>query len=507
MADGTISLADGLGLKALDSNELRRRQQVLDPSKSPHFHPSPMKVETQQGGNSGDSSPKTSKQSSPSRKLHQVFEEALVREAEERASVLLAGNTKIGNISDHIISQDMRVEDEVALKGSVPPSGAHSPKSQNNPNPNAAQKIQQTLFEDGLKKEADARARVTHLHGNTYQFQRTPSEVRKSNPNSKILLNARGNPYVEGDPNMGYSLEDTQPRYRQVQSNLTLPIHQSHNPKSITGQSRPKPKNWASLLQSQRPSLDMELDYFPDLQKGKEALVEIDLELTEVGKWNRYLVGHFLDGKMPYALLFSTARNQWKELFVAVKTDVAGFYLFEFKDEQAKQQVLEGGPYFFSQKYLVLKDWHRMLKPAQEQPSKIPAWVKFHDLPFELWNKECLSQVASTIGRPLHVDQAIAKSTKQPGLIHTKSSKARICIEINAEHDLPEEVTVVVVGEYVIIPVEYQVLPPMCSVCHVFGHSNVQCAKKASTSSSLSKVEVQNENAIHVGNVISSLPQ
>ncbi|KAG5557728.1 hypothetical protein RHGRI_007846 [Rhododendron griersonianum] len=384
MADGTISLADGLGLKALDSNELRRRQQVLDPSKSPHFHPSPMKVETQQGGNSGDSSPKTSKHSSHSRKLQQVFKEALVREAEERASVLLAGNTKIGNISDHIISQDMKVEAEDELKGSVPPSSscgsvAHSPKLQNNPNPSAAQ-----------KKEAEARARVTHLHGNTYQFQRTPSEVRKSNLNSKILLNARGNPYVEGDPNMGYSLEDTQPRYRQVQSNPTLPLHQTHNPKSISGQSRPKPKNWASLLQSQRPSLDMELDYFPDLQKGKEALVEIDLELTEVGKWNRYLVGHFLDGKMPYALLFSTARNQWKELFVVVKPDVAGFYLFEFKDEQAKQQVLEGGPYFFSQKYLVL-DWHRMLKPAQEQPSKIPAWVKFHDLPFELWNKDCLS--------------------------------------------------------------------------------------------------------------------
>lgn len=114
MGDGTISLADGLGFKALDSNELRRRQQVLDPSKSPHFHP-PMKEGIQQRGNSGDSSstinlgntvhasysdgsrvssPKTSKHSSPSRKLQQVFEEALVREAGERASELLAGNTK-----------------------------------------------------------------------------------------------------------------------------------------------------------------------------------------------------------------------------------------------------------------------------------------------------------------------------------------------------------------------------------------------------------------------------
>lgn len=249
----------------------------------------------------------------------------------------------------------------------------------------------------------------------------------------------------------------------------------------------------------------MTLDFFLDLQRGKEALVEIDLELIEVGKWNRYLVGHFLDGKMASPLLFSTAPNQCKELFVAVKADVAGFYLFEFRDEQAKQQVLEGGPYFFSQKYLVLKDWHRMLKPAQEQPSKIPAWVKFHDLPFELWNKELLSRIASTIGRPLHVDQATAKSAKQPGLIHTKTSKARICIEINAEHDLPEEVTIVVEGESVIIPVAYQVLPPMCNVCHVFGHSIAQCAKKASTSSSLPKHATQLEIPVGIGS--SSLPQ
>ncbi|KAG5548912.1 hypothetical protein RHGRI_014318 [Rhododendron griersonianum] len=47
----------------------------------------------------------------------------------------------------------------------------------------------------------------------------------------------------------------------------------------------------------------------------------------------------------------------------------------------------------------------------------------------------------------------------------------------------------------------------MCNVCHVFGHSNVQCAKKASTSPSLSKVAAQNENGIQIGNGISSITQ
>lgn len=72
---------------------------------------------------------------------------------------------------------------------------------------------------------------------------------------------------------------------------------------------------------------------------------------------------------------------------------------------------------------------------------------------------------------------------RQPGLLQTKSTKARICIEVSAKQSLPDEITVIVEGESVVIPVEYQVLPPMCDICHVFGHHTNKCAKEASTSS------------------------
>lgn len=124
-----------------------------------------------------------------------------------------------------------------------------------------------------------------------------------------------------------------------------------------------------------------------------------------------------------------------------------------------------------------------MMKPAREQPTKIPAWVKLNDLPLELWNQECLSRIASSIGRPLHVDHATAKTARQPGLQQTKSTKARIYIEVSAEQVLPDEVQVVVEGESIVIPVEYQVLPPMCNICHVFGHHTSKCARGASISS------------------------
>ncbi|KAG5552983.1 hypothetical protein RHGRI_010968 [Rhododendron griersonianum] len=489
-------MADSLGLKALDSHELRRRHRILDPHQnsqiqtlhlgnpsipilfeldSPHTLtsnesdsrinsggtvPIPSSISTSTG--SGAPSPNSSKipipsqeyqyqqqhteerlgvlspkhnQSSPGRKLHQDSEARMLE--------------IVGHLEDELnSSEDPFVLDVVTAK---------------------LQDIQQA-WRRAAKKEANQRAQVVHLHGNTYQFQRSTAEVRNPNPTPKLVPNPRRNSHE-----MGFEPQT------QLKTNFHTkpPQTQQPFPKPNSGKNKLKPKNWASLLQSQSPSLVMKLEYFPDLQKGKEAIVEIDVELTDAGNWNRYLVGHFLDGNMAYPLLVSTARYQWKELFVAVKSDVSGFYLFEFKDEQAKLQVLEGGPYFFSQKYLVLRDWHRMMKPLKDQPTKIPAWVKFHDLPLELWNQECLSRVASTVGRPIHVDQATARSSKQPGLLHTKSTKAKVCIEISADHELPDEVAVTVQGETVVVPIEYQVLPPMCSQCHVFGHATSKCSKQA----------------------------
>ncbi|XP_058181235.1 uncharacterized protein LOC131299672 [Rhododendron vialii] len=118
------------------------------------------------------------------------------------------------------------------------------------------------------------------------------------------------------------------------------------------------------------------------------------------------------------------------------------------------------------------------MQPVKDQPSHISAWVKLRDLPLELWNQECLSRVASTIGKPLHVDQTTTKTSRQPGLHQTTSTSARICIEISVVHELPKEVRITVEGESVVVPIEYQVLPQMCKLCQVFGHSTAHCSKK-----------------------------
>ena len=175
------------------------------------------------------------------------------------------------------------------------------------------------------------------------------------------------------------------------------------------------------------------------------------------------LVGHFLDGKMPLPLLIATACAVWKDFGRFTVIQLGACFLFEFDDEESKLKVLEGGPYFFSRGYLVLKEWKRMLVPSKIQPSTILVWIKLHRLPLEFWSPVGFSKIASAIGKPLHVDEATAK--------RKRLDFARICIEIDAKDDLPNDITISVNIDSVMVGVEYQWLPSKCEGCKVFGHT------------------------------------
>lgn len=67
---------------------------------------------------------------------------------------------------------------------------------------------------------------------------------------------------------------------------------------------------------------------------------------------------------MAFPLLAATACAVWKDCGKFTVKQL-GCYLFEFEDEASKLGVLEGGPYFFSRRYLALKEWKRMLVPRR----------------------------------------------------------------------------------------------------------------------------------------------
>lgn len=144
------------------------------------------------------------------------------------------GTTRLNLSDDSNLGPILR---SAAPTSSAADLGAFSPKSVKNPSP--SRKLQQ-VFEEALQREAEERAACLHVH-------RTQEEVQISKPKPVTLYNARGNPYVEGDPNMGYSIEDTRPRYNSCASgsfthkpeSKTTPSSPTHNPSGTTSSHLP----------------------------------------------------------------------------------------------------------------------------------------------------------------------------------------------------------------------------------------------------------------------------
>jgi phage FluMu protein Com len=102
--------------------------------------------------------------------------------------------------------------------------------------------------------------------------------------------------------------------------------------------------------------------------------------------------------------------------------------------------------------------------------SSTPIWIKMHNLPIEFWNTTCLSYVASGIGKPLCTD-SIAEEQLRIGF-------ARVLVEVSIDSDFPKEIEIVgVVGNRVVVGIEYPWIPIKCMKCKSFGHLAHTCTK------------------------------
>ncbi|XP_022019842.1 uncharacterized protein LOC110919899 [Helianthus annuus] len=140
-----------------------------------------------------------------------------------------------------------------------------------------------------------------------------------------------------------------------------------------------------------------------------------------------------------------------------------GFFFFKFDSKEGMDQP-----------------WTTNTELKKEELTKIPVWVKLHDVPLAAYTEEGLSLIASKVGIPKVLDNETAKMCDDSW---GRSSYARAIIEVDASKDLKEKVSVAIPnvedGGFLksSINVEYEWTPPRCSTCNVFGHTLEDCPK------------------------------
>ena len=149
-----------------------------------------------------------------------------------------------------------------------------------------------------------------------------------------------------------------------------------------------------------------------------------------------------------------------------ISTTENGLYFFRFRDPDARDWVMEYGPWHLTGRPFILCAWQPYMDMLNIQLTSIPIWVKFYNIPLEYWTNTSLGCISSVAGNPLHLDSLTENQSKL--------SFARICIEVGVDCEFPKSILLDMGnGKYSTIRIEYPWAPQCCSNCKLFGYNLV----------------------------------
>ncbi|CAH9093033.1 unnamed protein product [Cuscuta europaea] len=249
------------------------------------------------------------------------------------------------------------------------------------------------------------------------------------------------------------------------------------------------PVPWNALFKDNRdPRCGIKLRYIPP--KGETVDFGDRVLPSMVEMWGFCLVGHFT-GNFPGLKAVHDLKAKWG-VKCLVRSHKKGWLIFKFQNEEDRSKVLQGGPYTVFGKLLMLKVLSENFSFEDEEFLKVPIWVKFHDLPLQLWNDEAMSEVASMVGIPITTD----KITQE----RINNDYARVLIEVDVSKPPPLSFHIRLPSQKVFKQsVVYETFPSYCFHCKEFGHHPFICKKLSKCGVGVNK---EKEKLDGVGDVI-----
>ncbi|KAF5187780.1 hypothetical protein FRX31_022633, partial [Thalictrum thalictroides] len=220
-------------------------------------------------------------------------------------------------------------------------------------------------------------------------------------------------------------------------------------------------ESWSTILGRQAVSKKNLSFYAPTIVEGKPVVHVSSNQFTHLQKkYENLEIGGFVGKKLPFGFVRETLTRTWK-----LKN------LFIMKAYGDRKQGLEMGSLHIASQLFILRPWKLFIEAEFSDLKTIPIWVVMKKFPMELWDDEGFGRVASTIGTPLFVDNLTESMTR--------TSYARVCVEIDTKCTYPDHATVVLDEKRTFkIPFEYNWKPQRCTRCDVFGHSEQNCPKR-----------------------------
>ncbi|GKA18156.1 zinc knuckle CX2CX4HX4C containing protein [Tanacetum coccineum] len=92
---------------------------------------------------------------------------------------------------------------------------------------------------------------------------------------------------------------------------------------------------------------------------------------------------------MAFLVVEYYARNSWtKHRLKRIMMNSKCFFFFKFDSRSGLEAILEGGPWSIHKSPIILKKWSMDTRLPKEEFTRIPIWVKLHDVPIQVFKED-----------------------------------------------------------------------------------------------------------------------
>nr|GEX52137.1 copia protein [Tanacetum cinerariifolium] len=198
----------------------------------------------------------------------------------------------------------------------------------------------------------------------------------------------------------------------------------------VAGVSKPKPSKSKANFQS----LSSE-----NFCEGANFSIPRNVVETVSTRFANTLYGYSLGKCIAFPVVEYYVRNNWGKFgLTRIMMNSKGFFFFQFNTSKGLEDVLENRPWMIQNSPIILKKWTMNTCLCKEELTRIPVWVKIHDVHIQVFSEDGLSIIASQIGKPIMLDSYTSSMCIESW---GRSSFYRCMIEINANDVLKESLT------------------------------------------------------------------
>ncbi|GJT58169.1 RNA-directed DNA polymerase, eukaryota, reverse transcriptase zinc-binding domain protein [Tanacetum coccineum] len=113
-------------------------------------------------------------------------------------------------------------------------------------------------------------------------------------------------------------------------------------------------------------------------------------------------------------------------------------------DEEGIKEVINNGPWMVNNKPMIVQKWSIDMCIDKAEPKKLPVCVKMMNVPMEPWSVKGISALASSIGKPIIMDEV---TTKMCVTGVGRIGFARVLVEIDAEKGIKDRIEIMYISK------------------------------------------------------------